>query len=207
MRTIKINLHNPEKIFLEMAADIIKDGGVVIYPTDTAYGIGADILNRKAVDKLNLAKSRHPEKQYTAIVSDIKMAEKFCVLGDSEKRLIKKFMPGPLTLVLSKKDIVPDFIQKTDFAFRIPDCEIAREICSISGAAITASSANISGEETPYSVDEINPILKENVDLILDAGKLEKKKTSTICRVDDRKVLILREGAIAEKDIADAVED
>ena len=207
MRTIKINLHNPEKIFLEMAADIIKDGGVVIYPTDTAYGIGADILNRKAVDKLNLAKSRHPEKQYTAIVSDVKMAEKFCVLGDSEKRLIKKFMPGPLTLVLSKKDIVPDFLQKTDFAFRIPDCEVAREICSISGAAITASSANISGEETPYSVDEINPILKENVDLILDAGKLEKKKTSTICRVDDRKVLILREGAIAEKDIADAVED
>ena len=207
MRTIKINLHNPEKIFLEMAADVIKDGGVVIYPTDTAYGIGADILNRKAVDKLNLVKSRHAEKQYTAIVSDVKMAEKFCVLGDSEKRLIKKFMPGPLTLVLSKKDIVPDFLQKTDFAFRIPDCEVAREICSISGAAITASSANISGEETPYSVDEINPILKENVDLILDAGKLEKKKTSTICRVDDRKVLILREGAIAEKDIADAVED
>ncbi|MCK4808801.1 MAG: threonylcarbamoyl-AMP synthase [Candidatus Aenigmarchaeota archaeon] len=207
MRTIKINLHNPEKIFLEMAADIIKDGGVVIYPTDTAYGIGADILNRKAVDKLNLAKSRHPEKQYTAIVSDVKMAEKFCVLGDSEKRLIKKFMPGPLTLVLSKKDIVPDFIQKTDFAFRIPDCEIAREICSISGKAITASSANISGEETPYSVDEINPILKENVDLILDAGKLEKKKTSTICRVDEGKVRILRAGAIAEKDIVDAVGD
>jgi len=207
MRTIKIDLHNPEKIFLEIAADIIKDGGVVIYPTDTAYGIGADILNKKAVDKLNLAKSRHPEKQYTAIVSDIKMAEKFCVIGDSEKRLIKKFMPGPLTLVLSKKDIVPDFIQKTDFAFRIPDCEIAREICSISGAAITASSANISGEETPYSVDEINSILKENVDLILDAGKLEKKKTSTICRVDEGKVLILRAGAIAEKDIADAVED
>ncbi|NOQ37829.1 threonylcarbamoyl-AMP synthase [archaeon] len=207
MRTIKINLHNPEKIFLEMAADIIKDGGVVIYPTDTAYGIGADILNKKAVDKLNLAKSRHPEKQYTAIVSDVKMAEKFCVLGDSEKRLIKKFMPGPLTLVLPKKDIVPDFIQKTDFAFRIPDCEVAREICSISGAAITASSANISGEETPYSVDEINPILKENVDLILDAGKLEKKKTSTICRVDEGKVRILREGAIAEKDIVDAVGD
>ena len=190
-----------------MAADIIKDGGVVIYPTDTAYGIGADILNRKAVDKLNLAKSRHPEKQYTAIVSDVKMAEKFCVLGDSEKRLIKKFMPGPLTLVLSKKDIVPDFLQNTDFAFRIPDCEVAREICSISGAAITASSANISGEETPYSVDEINPILKENVDLILDAGKLEKKKTSTICRVDEGKVRILREGAIAEKDIVDAVGD
>ena len=207
MRTIKINLHNPEKVFLEMAADIIKDGGVVIYPTDTAYGIGADILNKKAVDKLNLAKSRHPEKQYTAIVSDVKMAEKFCVLGDSEKRLIKKFMPGPLTLVLSKKDIVPDFLQKTDFAFRIPDCEVAREICSISGAAITASSANISGEETPYSVDEINPILKENVDLILDAGKLEKKKTSTICRIDEGKVQILREGAIAEKDIVDAVRD
>ncbi|MCK5235326.1 MAG: Sua5/YciO/YrdC/YwlC family protein, partial [Candidatus Aenigmarchaeota archaeon] len=115
--------------------------------------------------------------------------------------------PGPLTLVLSKKDIVPEYIQKTDFAFRIPDCEVAREICSISGAAITASSANISGEETPYSVDEINPILKENVDLILDAGKLEKKKTSTICRVDEGKVRILRAGAIAEKNIADAVGD
>jgi len=207
MRTIKINLHNPEKIFLEMAADIIKDGGVVIYPTDTAYGIGADILNKKAVEKLNLAKSRHPEKQYTAIVSDVKMAEKFCVLGDSEKRLIKKFMPGPLTLAVCKKDIVPDFIQKTDFAFRIPDCEIAQKICSISGAAITASSANIGGEATPYSVDEINPILKESVDLILDAGKLEVRDTSTICRVDDGKVQILRSGAIAEKDIADAVGD
>ncbi len=206
MRTIKIDFYNPDKILLDIAADIINDGGVVIYPTDTAYGVGADILNKKAVDKLNYAKNRHPEKQYTAIVSDVKMAERFCSLSKSERVLVKKFMPGPLTLVTSKTDIVPDFIQKTDFVFRIPDCEIARKICELSETAITATSANMGGEATPYSIDEISPLLKERADLILDAGMLDTRKISTICRVEDRNVRILREGAISEKDIVSALE-
>ncbi|MEA3229920.1 MAG: L-threonylcarbamoyladenylate synthase, partial [archaeon] len=143
MKVLKIDLRHPDKDILELAGRTIIDGGLVIYPTDTAYGIGADILNKDAVNKLNYAKNRHPEKQYTAIVSSVDMAERFCSLSKSERVLVSKFMPGPLTLVTSKKDVVPDFIQKTDFVFRIPDCKAARDICKISDTGITATSANI----------------------------------------------------------------
>ncbi|MCK5593765.1 MAG: threonylcarbamoyl-AMP synthase [Candidatus Aenigmarchaeota archaeon] len=201
MQIVTVDKNNPDKQVLSRAAKIIKDGGLVIYPTDTAYAVGADLTNIDALHKLNSAKMRPDEKNYTAIVADIDMAERFCHLNQSETKLVNKFMPGPLTLATLKKDNVPDKIHKTYFTFRIPDCVIAKEIAQLSDTAITATSANISGERTAYSIDEISPALKGKVDLILDAGTLEKKKVSTICKVENNKVIMLREGAVPEKEI------
>ena len=205
MRIIKIDLDAPNKTILEVAADIIKDGGIVIYPTDTAYAVGADVVNTKAISKLDIAKMRPDEKNYTAIVANFDMARKFCHLNPDEKKIVEKFMPGPLTLAVAKKEIIPIEIHSTEFTFRIPDSIIAKEISKLSDTAITATSANISGEKTPYSIAEISPLLKDEVDLILDAGTLEKKMTSTICKVVDGKVVILREGAVSEKEINDII--
>ena len=205
MQIVTVDKNNPDKDVISRAAKIIKDGGLVIYPTDTAYAVGADLTNIDALHKLDSAKMRPDEKNYTAIVTDIGMAERFCHLASSEIKIVNKFMPGPLTLAVIKKDNVPDKIHKTYFTFRIPDCVIAKEIARASDTAITATSANISGEKTAYSIDNISPALKEKVDLILDAGVLEMKKVSTICKVSENKVIILREGAVSEKDIADAI--
>ncbi|NOQ55271.1 MAG: threonylcarbamoyl-AMP synthase [Nanohaloarchaea archaeon] len=201
MQIVTVDKNNPDKEVLERAAKVIRDGGLVIYPTDTAYAVGADLTNINALHKLDSAKIRPDEKNYTAIVADIGMAERFCHLTSSEIKIVNKFMPGPLTLAVIKKDNVPDKIHETYFTFRIPDCVIAKEISRESDTAITATSANISGESTPYSISEISPALKEKVDLILDAGTLKRKKTSTICKVSGGKVVILREGAVSEKDI------
>ncbi|MBW6462033.1 MAG: threonylcarbamoyl-AMP synthase [DPANN group archaeon] len=205
MMLIKINPDAPNKTILEVAADIIKDGGLVIYPTDTAYAVGADMLNKDAIAKLDIAKDRPEEKNYTAILSDLDMAGRFCDLMPSEKKIVNKFMPGPLTLAVAKKDNIPDYIHSSYFTFRIPDCVIAKEIAHLSDTAITATSANISGEPTAYSIDAISTALKDKVDLILDAGTLKRKKISTICKVEKGKVVILREGAVSEIDIVDVL--
>lgn len=201
MQIVTVDKNHPDKKIISRAAKIIKDGGLVIYPTETAYAVGADMTNIDALHKLDSAKMRPDEKNYTAIVADIDMAERFCHLDQSETKLVRKFMPGPLTIAVLKKDNVPDKIHKTYFTFRIPDCVIAKEIARASDTAITATSANISGEKTAYSISDISPALKNKVDLILDAGTLEKKKVSTICKVSDGKVVILREGAVPEKEI------
>ncbi len=207
MERLEIDPDRPDMKKLEIAAQTILDGGIVIYPTDTAYGIGADILNPSAIEKLNSAKKRPSEKQYTAIVNDLQKAERFCVLNDLERKLIAKFMPGPLTLAVDKKDIVPSIIQSCDFAFRIPDSYISKEIPRLSNTAITATSANISGEMTPYSISDINPDLLSKVDIVIDAGILPKRPTSTICKIyPDKRIKVFRKGAIDISDIEKCIQ-
>ena len=92
MKLVKINLDAPNSTILDIAADIIKDGGIVIYPTDTAYAIGADLLNLKAIDKLNTAKERTEGKNYTAIVDSIEMARKFGNITKTEEKIITKLI-------------------------------------------------------------------------------------------------------------------
>ncbi|MBW6451998.1 MAG: threonylcarbamoyl-AMP synthase [DPANN group archaeon] len=207
MLILKIDKNNPDKEILKLASDIIKSKGLVIYPTDTAYAIGADLLNSEAIDNLDISKQRQKEKNYTAIVCDIEMAKRFAHLSNQEIKVIKTLMPGPLTLAVPKNEIIPNKIHKSEFTFRIPDSIISKEISRLSNTAITATSANISGENTPYSIDKINPLLKDKIDLILDAGVLKKTKTSTICKINDLKVIILREGAISKEDIIKTISD
>jgi L-threonylcarbamoyladenylate synthase len=187
---------------VEEARKVIADGGIVVYPTETAYGIAADPLNPDAVRKVYEAKQRPLEKGLTVIANNIEQVEANAELNDIERSIIEEFMPGPITLVVEKKDHVPDLLNE-DFAFRIPASETARELAS--EQPITATSANISGESTSYAVEDISDELLEKVDGVIDEGRLEDGPTSTIAEVKNSDIVIHRRGPVEKEDLEDVL--
>lgn len=188
---------------IEKAREVLSGGGVVIYPTETAYGIAVNALNQDAVEKVFEAKQRPREKGLTVIVDSLETAEKYGELTDQEKKIVEEFMPGPLTLVVEKKDEVPDNLN-SKFVFRISSGDVARKLSEF--GPITATSANISGQKTSYSVDDISDELLEKADLVLDAGELEEGPTSTIVEMVDGRVEVYREGPIKKEEIEKVIE-
>ncbi len=185
---------------LEKALSELKSGNIIVYPTETAYALGIDATNSKAVEKIFQTKERYRGKPLSIIVSSVEMIEKYAEINDKTKKLIEKFMPGPLTLIVPVKAGLADNLCKETIAFRISSNSIANEICSKLGKPITATSANLSGNEPIYNIDEIHSQFNDIT--ILNNGNLPKNKVSTIYHVIEKKVL--RPGPISEKDINDS---
>jgi L-threonylcarbamoyladenylate synthase len=173
---------------IKITAEILKRGGIIIYPTESSYAIGCDYTNKKAIRKLMKIKKRLLSKHTTVIVDSIKTAEKYAKLNNKEKLLVKGFMPGPLTICA-----------KNDFNFRISSNKTANALAKIFGKPIVTTSANISGEPAIYNPKELKNFIGK-VDVIIDAGKLAKREPSTIVKVG-KEIKILRNGPIKEKEI------
>ena len=176
----------------------IQDGKIGVYPTETAYGIAADALNEGAVEKVYDVKQRPKSKPLTAICHDLEQVEAHANLTEEERKLVEEFMPGPLTLVVEKKSHVPDVLN-TSFVFRILGSATARKL-AVEGP-ITATSANISGQSTSYSVNDISEELLEKIDFVVDGGKLEDGPTSTIVEVNNKGCVVHREGPVKRSEI------
>jgi len=172
-------LLKPTKQNIKKAAQVLKRGGVVIYPTETCYGMAANPLNEQAVEKLNKIKNRKSKFGYTAICSDLKQAGKYCSLTAEEKNLAKSKVPT--TIIAKKKSSWPDFTN-LEFAFRISSNPVAKKLAKEFGKPITAPSANISLQPEIYSAEQAYKVFAGKVDIILDAGKLPKKKPSRIIK-------------------------
>ena len=179
---------------LNKIAKAINSGALVIYPTETAYALGCNILDELALNKIYELKKRNKKKYLTCIVSNLDMASEYCYLNEKEIEICKKYMPGPLTLVAKKKKIVPDLLNN-DFVFRISSNKIATELCEKANVPIVSTSANISGEKEAYSIKEIPKEIRDKVDFIIDIGELPKRKPSTIITLRP-KFKILRKGEI-----------
>jgi len=187
---------------IEEARKIIEKGGTVVFPTETAYGIAADATNDNAVGKVYKMKQRPRNKGLTTIVYSLKQAEKYAELSEEEKKVAEEFMPGPLTLVAEKKGNVPDNLNE-QFAFRISSTETARKLAE--NTPITATSANISGKETSYSVENISPELREKADYIINHGELDNGPTSTILELKNG-IRVHREGPIKREEIQEIIQ-
>ena len=135
----------------------------------------------------------YDQKPISIFLNDKEDIEKYAHINDISKRIIDKFLPGPLTIILKKKETIPDIVSKEYIGIRIPDSKIIRELAVV---PLTATSANLSGEESPTSADEISEELKEKVDLIIDTGTCKYKTPSTIIKIVDDNVELIREGAI-----------
>ncbi len=185
-------------------AEIIKKGGIVIFPTETVYGIGTNGLNENSVKKIYEIKKRPINKPISLLVSDIKMIEKLTKnITKKEYEIIEKFMPGPLTIILNKSEIVPNIISaNTDtVGIRIPNNEITRKLIELAGVPIAAPSANISGEQSETNLNNLMDIFKNKVDYYIDGGECKIGVASTIVKVIDEKPYILREGIITKEQI------
>ncbi len=172
------------------AADIIRNGGVVIYPTETVYGIGANIYSEDALRKVFEIKKRTPDKPVSIAVSSFEMMGDLAHIGNKERLFLKKFLPGPVTVILRKKKSVPHVLTsgKDGVGIRFPDHRMALELIERAGVPITSTSANLSGEAAPKRVDEI----KISADYILDGGECGGEPSTV---VDLAAMKILRKGA------------
>jgi len=186
----------------EKAADIIRRGGVAIFPTESSYGMGARITDEKAIAKVFGLKGRPEHKPIPVIAKDLNQMEKFAVLDETAKRLSRKFHPGPLTLIVDATDKVPKILSKGSIAFRITSNSTAKRICELVGEPITATSANISGEPPIYGAEKARKQFPGI--FVVDEGELPKNPPSTI--FDTRTGKMVREGPISEKEILDALD-
>ncbi|MBN2067676.1 MAG: threonylcarbamoyl-AMP synthase [Candidatus Diapherotrites archaeon] len=205
MAIIKQILGGNERAILEKAARIMKDGGVVVFPTESSYGLGTDALNENAIKKLGMIKQQPDEKNISVIVSNLEQAKEFGLVNEEAEKLVQKFMPGPLTLVVPKRANVPDALSERTIAFRISSNRIASELCKAVGNAITATSANLHGRPSIYSAKEVIKEFNNRVHMIIDAGELPRNQPSTIYDVGNKRVL--RHGPVKEQEIMKALEE
>ncbi len=174
---------------IKKASDIIKKNGIVIYPTETVYGIGANIFSEDALKKVFAIKKRSVEKPISVAVSDFRMMDDLARISMRERRFIEKFLPGPVTVLLKKKKKkVHDMLGGELVGIRYPDHETTIRLIELAGVPITSTSANISGEAPPAEVDEI----KISADYIIDGGKCSGEPSTVVDLVN---LKIIRKGA------------
>lgn len=186
------------------AAAVLRAGGVVLYPTDTLYGLGVDALSDEAVAKIFAVKGRNEGKPVHALVSDLAMAARYGEISDSAQMLAEKLPRGQVTFIVRKKSGVDTGISKEipTFGFRIPDNAFCIGMLHAFGGPITATSANRAGEVPQRSVDAILAQTgATGVDLVIDAGELPPRLPSSVVDVSGTAPVILREGAVQRTEI------
>ncbi len=193
-----------------IAAEEIKCGGLVAFPTETVYGLGADGLNPIAVAKIFEAKNRPAFNPLILHISSLSQLHQVAEINnDRAKLLINKFWPGPLTLVLKKKDIVPDIVTagSETVAVRMPNNKTALELIYNAGTPIAAPSANEFGKLSPTTAFHVQEQLKTKVKIILDDGKCDVGVESTIIQVTDKQIVLLRYGGLPVEEIESLINE
>lgn len=195
---LKLDLSKHLNAQLMPAAEIIKRGGLVVFPTETVYGLGASALDADASQKIYAAKGRPSDNPLIIHISSPKEAEKYCVTNEKYYLLAEKFLPGPLTVIMPKKEIIPKTVTGglDTVAVRCPENEAARALIRLSGVPIAAPSANISGKPSPTSAAHVKEDLDGKVDMIVDGGECRIGLESTIVKLDCDGATLLRPGAI-----------
>jgi len=197
---------NPDSGVLEEAASLILGGKVLVCPTDTGYAFTANGLDTDAIQKIFALKKRPLHNPIHVALSGIEEVEKYAYVDEAAKVLAREFLPGGLTLVLYRKEIVPSLLTggRDTIGIRIPDNQAILALARMAGCPLTATSANISGRPTPYTVKEIIEQLGDSISqvaVILDQGTISSGGVSTIVDLTVNPPLILRQGCIGESEI------
>ena len=191
---------------IEHAADVLRAGGLVIFPTETVYGVGCDATNAEAVARLYAAKGRPQFNPLIVHVPDLKAAEKLGIFSSKARVLAEAFWPGPLTLVVDRRAdaAISDLVSAglTSLAIRVPDHPVARALLAASGRPLAAPSANRSGHVSATRAEHVAADLAGRVAMILDGGPTAHGLESTVLDVTGQHVVMLRPGAVP----ADAIE-
>ena len=198
-KVINIDRKDIDKEVLKEAADIIRGGGFVAFPTETVYGLGADAFNKEAARKIYGAKKRPSDNPLIVHIADIDELEKIVSeVTEDARRLMERFWPGPMTLILKKKEGIP--LETTagldTVAVRMPEDEVAREFIRLCKTPIAAPSANLSGSPSPTSAEHVYKDMKGRIDMLIASDDSKVGLESTIVDVSVNIPLVLRPGAI-----------
>lgn len=192
----QIDTKNPDPEIITGVVEMLKSGKIIVYPTDTIYGIGCDILNKKSVETIQKIKDRKKPKPLSIICSDLKDISRWAIVSNTQYKILKKYLPGPYTFILKASNDAPKILQdakRKTIGIRIPDNVICCELSKQLGNPIITTSVNLAGEKNYISPDDIKRDWYGKVDLILDAGELNNDPSTIVSLVDDN-IEILRQG-------------
>lgn len=196
---------NPESA--QIVSSILKREGIIIYPTETLYGMGAIASNEESVSKIFEVKGRPHGKPIPILVRDRDMLAEFAEITEQASKLIDAFLPGPLTLILKEKKNLPVLITAGTgkVAVRISRHPFVKRLFNLVSEPITSTSANISAGENLFSFDEIYRVFKDKVDLIIDSGNLPPSKGSTVVDLTVEPPVVVREGDISKEELKEFI--
>ncbi|MDZ7725851.1 MAG: L-threonylcarbamoyladenylate synthase [candidate division KSB1 bacterium] len=206
---IKINQKTPEHGKIERAAQVLINGGVIGYPTETVYGLGCNAYNSHAVERIYKLKQRDRRKALILIAGDImQISDMVETIPESAERLINNFWPGPLTLIFESSSRIREFAfgRSKTVAIRIPDSLICQELIKETGFPLVSTSANRSGEPAATTAQQVKKVFQSEIDLIIDGGKTFETTPSTLVDITKTPARIVREGAISSLEINTVLE-
>ncbi len=192
MKILKTSIDAVDEKIIDEAIQVLSDGGVILYPTDTVYGLGANIFNNDAVRRVFEIKQRSFLKPLSVLVSDVGAMDLVAIIPNRQKEIIREYLPGPYTFILKKENIVPRVITSGSsyVGVRVPDNEISRRLAGL--FPITTTSANISDDEILSNPGEILEQLGCDVDLVIDVGDLKSNHASAIVDLSQPNPKIVR---------------
>ena len=192
---LSINSQNPQMRLIRKAVDILRQGGIIIYPTDTVYGLGCDLSNKKGIERIYELKRRNRKQPLSFICSDLKHISQYAKVTDYAYKTMKRLLPGPYTFILEASRLVPKIIlpKRSTTGIRVPDNQICLDLIKELGQPIISTSVkSADGEDlgAPYEIEER---FGRIVDLIIDGGIIIPEPSSVISLVDDN-IEIIRNG-------------
>ncbi|MBW2563367.1 MAG: threonylcarbamoyl-AMP synthase [Deltaproteobacteria bacterium] len=206
----KVNCANPETGIIAEAARIIRNGGVVIFPTRSLYGLGADAFSAKAVNRIFHIKRRPAGKPILVLIKNKDELDRLAALvSPAATDIMEKFWPGRISIVFqAKQGLLINLTAGTNkIGIRLPGHNVASALVKAASSPITGTSANLSGNAGCFQVNDLDEKIVDSVDLILDAGTLKGGVGSTVVDVTGKTPLILRQGELSQKDISNAIDN
>lgn len=207
-RVLKVDPQRPEESVLREAAEVLRGGGLVAYPTDTLYGLGANAFDGKAVKKVFEAKRRSRDSPLPVLVSSMSQVKAISSeVNDETKTLISRFWPGPLTVIVKASKELPHEVTACTgkVGVRMPDNRVALSLITSLGLPVTGASANISGKVSPISAEDVISELGDEIDVVIDGGSDLLGIESTVVDATGPEPLIVREGAVLKEDLEEAL--
>ncbi|HAR48707.1 translation factor Sua5 [Smithella sp. SCADC] len=192
---LSINGQNPQMRLIKKAVDILRDGGIIIYPTDTVYGLGCDLSNKKGIEKIYELKKRNRKQPLSFVCSDLKHISEYAKVTDYAYKTMKRLLPGAYTFILEASRLVPKIIlpKRSTTGIRVPDNQICLSLVKELGQPIISTSVKTEQGETPGDPSVIKEYFGRMVDLIIDGGIIMPQPSSVISLVDDN-IEIIRIG-------------
>ncbi len=197
---IDINAQNPQQRLIEQIADILFRGGIIAYPTDTYYGIGCDIMNKKAIEKIYQLKQRHKRKPFSFICSGLKNISDYAKVSNYAYRTMKRLLPGPYTFILEGSKLVPKIMltKRKTAGIRVPDNRICLALIEKLGNPILSTSATMPDGTVFHDPSLIHDYFKNRIDVVVSGGSVPGKPSSVISLIaDDPQIIRVGQGDVS----------
>ncbi|HEX6996025.1 MAG TPA: L-threonylcarbamoyladenylate synthase [Gammaproteobacteria bacterium] len=196
-QVFKVHPINPQRRLLERAAAVLREGGVIVYPTDSTYALGCQLANKEALDRIRLLRRTEVNHEFSLVCRDLSQIANYARVDNQAYRLIRSLTPGPFTFILKATHEAPRRLQdpkKRSVGIRVPDHKIATELLDVVGEPIVSSTLQLPGDELPLTdPEEFRDLLEKRVDAILDGGVCGVEPT-TVLDLSGREIRLVRQG-------------